>query len=284
MVDKIIKALDGNIQIYLVSAKKMIKTATLLHDFWPSATKAFGRLSLMGLVMGSDLKADQKVTLIVNGDGRLGTLMVEANNQGHLRGYVANPFVNTMEHSDRSMAALAIGDEGYFQVIKDYGLKAPYTSKIALIKGELVDEFNHYFWKSEQVPSGVLISVELNKEKIINHGVMICLKLLPNHTADDLKKMEATFKLLQPFATKVKKMSLYNLLVFAFPNAKIINEQKVSFKCLCNKDKVTKIIKLLTKDDIEKAPGKILKVKCEFCAKQYKFKKELAYQILKDGS
>ena len=283
MADKIIKALDGNIQIYIVSAKKVIKNATIIHDFWPSATKAFGRLSLMGLVMGSDLKAKQKVTLIVNGDGRLGTLMVEANNKGHIRGYVANPFVNTRAHSDRSMVALAIGDEGYFQVIKNYGLKTPYTSKISLIKGELVEEFNEYFWQSDQVPSGVLISVELNKEKIINHGAMICLKLLPNHTTDDLKKMEDAFALLQPFDQKIKKMSLYNLLVFAFPNAQIIEEKKVSFKCFCTKEKVIKIIQLLSQEDINKAPGKIIEVKCEFCLKKYRLKKEEALQILKDG-
>ena len=152
MADKIIKAIEGNVQIYLATGKKIIKEATKLHDFWPSATKAFGRLALMSLVMGSDLKEKQKITLIVNGDGRLGTLMVEANEKGEIRGYVANPYVNTMKHNNRSMVALAIGDEGYFQVIKDYGLKEPYTTKIPLIKGELLDEFNKYYWESEQNP------------------------------------------------------------------------------------------------------------------------------------
>ncbi len=284
MADKIIKAIDGNVQIYLATGKKIIKEATKLHDFWPSATKAFGRLALMSLVMGSDLKEKQKITLIVNGDGRLGTLMVEANEKGEIRGYVANPYVNTIKHNNRSMAALAIGDEGYFQVIKDYGLKEPYTTKIPLIKGELLDEFNKYYWESEQIPSGLLISVELDKQKIVKQAGIICVKLLPGYTKDDLKKLEDVFHLLNPFSKNLKKMSLYNLLIFAFPNAKILEEKKVVFKCRCNKNKIDKIIQLLKKEDLEKISNKIIQVKCEFCSKKYKIKKEEALKIIKENS
>ena len=92
--------------------------------------------------------------------------------------------------------------------------------------------------------------------------------MLPGYTKDDLKKLEDVFHLLNPFSKNLKKMSLYNLLIFAFPNAKILNEKKVVFKCKCNKNKIDKIIQLLKKEDLEKISGKIIQVKCEFCAKK----------------
>lgn len=280
MFDKIIRAIDGNIRIYLVNATKTITKGVKNHNMWPSAAKSFGRVVLMTSVLANDLLEDQKIVILINGNGRLGTIMAEGNGHGHIRGYVANPFVQTSKQQNFSDVAIAVGDKGYFRVIKDLNLKKAYESQINLIKGELIDEFNQFHKQSEQTPCGTLLSIQLNDINYVTNAVMFFVKFLPGYTKEEEKKVSNVFKTLQPFDKKVKKFNLYNLLRFAFPNAHITEIKKIKFKCSCNKEKIISLIISM----IEKGEkfDNIIKTKCEYCGKNYKFKYQKIKELMND--
>src|SRR3972149_164030 len=62
-----------------------------MHDTYPTATAALGRVMSGALLLSSFLKDRQKVMLQVSGDGPLQSVVAEADWAGRVRGYVKRP-------------------------------------------------------------------------------------------------------------------------------------------------------------------------------------------------
>ncbi|PAF19571.1 redox-regulated molecular chaperone Hsp33, partial [Shouchella clausii] len=61
------------------------------HQPWPTASAALGRAMTAGVMMGSMLKGNAKLTIKVEGGGPIGVILVDSNSKGEVRGYVTNP-------------------------------------------------------------------------------------------------------------------------------------------------------------------------------------------------
>ena len=97
-MDKIIRCItsDGAIMASAVDASDIVFTAQRLHNTTPVATAALGRLLCAGSMMGMSLKQNNaKLTLQVNGNGPLGSVVVVADSSGNVKGYVTNPECET---------------------------------------------------------------------------------------------------------------------------------------------------------------------------------------------
>ena len=54
-------AMDGEIRAFAVTSKDTVETARQIHDTYPTATAALGRLLSAGLMMGADMKDDDTI-------------------------------------------------------------------------------------------------------------------------------------------------------------------------------------------------------------------------------
>ena len=98
-MDTLIKGLahKGAIRIIVVDSTNTVKEACERHRTFPTASAALGRTLTMGAILGSMLKSDkEKVMIQINGGGPLGTILVDANSNCEVRGFVANPEVHIM--------------------------------------------------------------------------------------------------------------------------------------------------------------------------------------------
>ena len=96
-MDKIVRliAKDAPIKAVAISATDMVERAREIHDTWPVATAALGRLLMGASMMGNMIKTeDGSVTLRVNGGGPLGTITAVSDHEGNTRGYVYNGAVD----------------------------------------------------------------------------------------------------------------------------------------------------------------------------------------------
>ncbi len=96
-MDILVKALahQGAIRILVADTTQTVKEAAHRHFTHPTASAALGRTLTMTAILGSMQKtADGKITVQINGGGPLGTILCDANQQGEVRGFVANPEVN----------------------------------------------------------------------------------------------------------------------------------------------------------------------------------------------
>ena len=96
-MDEIVRVLARNapVKAMAITGTALVERARAIHDTWPVATAALGRLLMAASMMGEQLKEeDGSVTLRVRGGGPLGTLLAVSDSHGNVRGYVDDPAVD----------------------------------------------------------------------------------------------------------------------------------------------------------------------------------------------
>ena len=157
-MDYIVRATAANSQIraFAATTRDMVETARSYHNTSPVATAALGRLLSAGAMMGAMMKGEKDLlTLQIKGNGPIGGITVTADSSANVKGYVINP--NVVIHANEK-GKLDVGGAigiGILNVIKDLGMKEPYSGQCELKTGEIGDDLTYYFAVSEQVPSSV---------------------------------------------------------------------------------------------------------------------------------
>ena len=154
-------AKDGEVRLFMAITTDMVEKAREIHGMSPTASAALGRTLTVGTIMGVMQKGKKdKLTIAINGGGPAGNIVVAANADGNVKGYISNPFVDIPRKENGKLdVGGAVGTEGMLNVTKDLGLKEPYTSQVPLHTGEIGEDFAYYFTVSEQVPSAVVLGV-----------------------------------------------------------------------------------------------------------------------------
>ena len=93
MKDYLVKAIAHNKQVraYAAITTETIEEARRCHDILSVATVNLGSAMTVGVILGSVLKGEKKLTIKMNGGRLIGTILVDANAKGEVRGYDSNP-------------------------------------------------------------------------------------------------------------------------------------------------------------------------------------------------
>src|SRR5207245_8901896 len=133
----------------------------------PTAAAARGRL-LTGRAWRGCLLKDpaHRLMLQVTCKGPVQTIHVEADGAGDVRGYVGQPVVNLPSRHGKLDVGGAVG-KGVLHVMKDVGLREPYSGAVPLVSGEIAEDLATYFDRSEQIPSGVSLGVFVSADQTV---------------------------------------------------------------------------------------------------------------------
>jgi molecular chaperone Hsp33 len=131
-------AADKQIRAFAITSKDLVEYAKNIHSLSHLATAALGRLLSAGLMMGDMLKSkDDLLTVQFMGDGPLKHILVTADFNGNVKGYVSNPAADLPLREDGHLdVGKGIGN-GNLTVIRDFHMKEPYSSTIPLHSGEI---------------------------------------------------------------------------------------------------------------------------------------------------
>lgn len=166
-MNKALIAIDRSksFRVYLTISTDLVQEAAKIHDTTPLASAGLGRVltaaGLMGIMLKDD---DNKLTLHFKGDGPARQILATAYGDGRVKGYISNPYVDLPLNDQGKLdvgGSLGVGD---LTVIKDLGLKEPYTGTIALVDGEIADDLTAYFYISEQQNSSVALGVKVERD------------------------------------------------------------------------------------------------------------------------
>lgn len=290
MEDYIVRATAGDAQIraFAATTRVTVETARTLHDLSPVASAALGRLLTGGAMMGSMLKGDTDLlTLQIMGDGPIGQITVTADSSGNVKGYVNNPSVMLPPNKMGKLDVSGAVGNGFLRVIKDMGLKEPYSGQIEIQSGEVAEDLTNYFASSEQIPSSVGLGVLMNKEDMtVKQAGGFIIQLMPFASDEIISKLEDNLSNI----TSVTKMledghtpeSMLEILLKGL-DLKITDTFPVRFHCNCEKVRVEKAIVSIGKKDINEMieEGKPIEVNCHFCNKNYTFSVEELKELLK---
>jgi len=293
MADKLIRATaaDNGIRAVGVITTKLTEEARQRHNLSYVATAALGRTMTAGLLLVSSMKkAESRVNLRFEGNGPLGSILVDAGLDGTVRGYVQNPEVE-LPPNDKGKLDVggAVGKDGFLYVIGDVGYGYPYSSTVELVCGEIGDDIASYLVNSEQTPSALLLGVFVGADGVTAAGGLL-LQILPKAARD-----ESLVALLE---SRIGKLSGFTPLLRAGKSLNEIMEdllgdlgltimpesQLVRFSCRCSFDRVLGALKMLgeaeLKDMIEKDEG--AEATCQFCNEVYQATESELNQIIED--
>ncbi|MDD2619616.1 MAG: Hsp33 family molecular chaperone HslO [Syntrophomonadaceae bacterium] len=288
--DYLIKAMDNDkqVRVFIAHTTAAVEEAHSRHYTSATASAALGRVLTAALLMGSDLKGDNDVlTIRINGNGPAGAIIASADSQGNVRGLISNPEADLPSHLPGKLnVGDLVGQDGYLEVLKDIGLKQPFTGRVSLISGEIAEDLASYFLKSEQIPSLVALGVLVSPDLSIRAAGGLFVQALPGAENQVLEQIEANILRLGPISDLMKNhAALEEILQKIFEGIpySVVGEQPLAFKCTCNSQKLAMVLAGFPMDeiyDIYRSEGK-LELICNFCNEIYNYQPEEIEAITK---
>ena len=241
------------------------------------ATAALGRLLTAGCMMGSMLKGDKDIlTLQVKGTGPLQGMTVTADSKGNVKGYAVNPQVLLHANAKGKLDVAGAVGEGFLTVIKDMGLKEPYSGQTQLQTGEIAEDITYYFATSEQTPSSVGLGVLMEKDNTVKQAGGFILQLMPFAEESVIARLERNLSGIESVTGLLEQGNgprrLLGILLDGL-EPEYTDTLPASFYCDCNKKKVERVIISIGQKEIQEMieEGQEIEVNCQFCGSHYKF-------------
>lgn len=282
MNDYLVKALayDGKVRAYAIRSTDTVGEAQKRHQTWPTASAALGRAMTAGVMMGSMLQGDDKLTIKIDGGGPIGAIIVDTDAKGHVRGYVTNPQIHfPLNEQGKLDVRKAVGTSGFLSVVKDIGMKDYFTGQVPIVSGEIGEDFTYYFAVSEQIPSSVGVGVLVNTDNTILAAGGFIIQLMPGVDDETISTIEKRLEEMPPISKLIEQgLTPEELLekILGENQVKVLEKMEISFQCNCSKERFAKAMIGLGKKEIQAMIDEDgqAEVQCHFCNEKYVFQKE----------
>lgn len=272
---------DGRIVIIAQDSTDIVKRAEEIHKTSAVVTAALGRLLTACSLMGAALKGDDDtITLQMHGDGPAGMLLTVSDSCGNVRGSVTNPVVEIpLNKQGKLDVGGAVGRNGTFYVIKDYGLKEPYIGQIPITSGEIAEDVTSYYAVSEQIPTvcalGVLVDTDLTPKAAGGY----IIQLLPTATDEDIEFVEGAIKNIENVSNMIESgMTPEDICRRVLKGRKlsVLEKCNAEYRCNCSRERIERALISTGTDTLRElaAEDKRQEICCQFCDKKYCFDKK----------
>ena len=281
MADHLVRLItqDGTLRAVAADTTQLAEECRRRQQTDPTATVALGRLATAAALMGGLLKGEQRLALIVEGNGPLKRLQAETDAFGRVRATVKEPLAELPPRDGRFDVAGAVGQAGFLHVVKDLGLKEPYRGMVQLVSSEIGEDLAYYFATSEQIPSSVALGVELDHDFQVTAAGGFILQLLPGGDPALVEQLEARLAQLPPTTTLLRHgVAPAAILERLLDGIAVthLGQLPLSFSCTCGRAQVAGVLKLLGHEELDELledPGEATVI-CEFCKEAYRFERE----------
>ena len=279
-------ALKGHVKAVAINSTATVAEALRIHNTSPVVTAALGRFITGSLLIAENMKnPDDTQTTLIRADGPIRGMTCVCDSHGHAKAYAVEPVVEATYHRPGKLNVGAAVGNGSLTVIRDIGLKEPYTGSVQLVSGEIAEDFTYYLASSEQTPSVVALGVQVGPEGVLNAGGLM-VQLMPGATEEDIDYVEKranggfpdiTFLMEEGFSP-AKMLDLF----MGDPDMAYMDGYPVSYKCNCSRERMYSGLAALPKDDIKtlSEDSKGIDTECHFCDKKYHFTPEEIGKLL----
>jgi molecular chaperone Hsp33 len=279
--DHLVRAIsgDGGILALACVTTDLAARSALRHGTSPVASAALGRALTGGALLAALLKEGQGLALKFEADGPLGKVVVEAERDGRLRGYVQNPEADVPDRDGKLDVSGALGREGFLTVLKDLGLPEPWQGVVRLHSGEIAQDLAHYLLESEQIPSAVALGVYVEPDGRVSAAGGFLVQSLPPPDADAIERIASRLEALPPVTRLLREGEAPEDLlrdIFADIPYRVLEMQPLALRCSCSRGRIERVLAGLGAGEIRSLMEDTgeAEVACRFCRTVYRFGRE----------
>jgi molecular chaperone Hsp33 len=269
-----VSTVDGTLRATAAVTTSLTQAICQRQGTDATATVALGRLVTGAALMGSLLKDDQRLALMIEANGPLQKLHAETDAAGHVRGSVKVPVSGVPVAADGFDVPAAVGKAGFLHVVKDLGMKEPYRGMVMLYSSEIAEDLAYYLTTSEQVPSTVALGVFLEGDGRVSTAGGLLVQALPEGRESLVSLLEQRLIALPPITSLLREgLAPAQILEQLFENIPLGRMEKtdLTFRCSCSREQIRRMLKSLGTEELEDmiARDDETVVTCEFCKERY---------------
>ena len=292
-------SLEGGISFRSIIGSNLIAEAMNRRAMAPTAANALGRALMGGVLVAVspassdavvdgdvvDIDACETVQLQFRGDGPLGSVVVIANEFGHVRGTVEHPDVALTLRDGTPDVARAIG-LGALRVVRHRPeWREPYSGAVPLISGEIATDITLYLTESEQTPSAMGLGVAMANDESAVAAAGFLVQILPDATPEEIDIVEQNVQSMPPLSqlalTDTHCNELIDLLLRGLGSRARHTSYPV-FRCTCTRERALRTMELLGQEELREMveTNVTQEVRCEFCAMAHEFSADEIRELL----
>jgi molecular chaperone Hsp33 len=252
----------------LVQLTKTYQEIIALHKYPQGVQILLGELVAATCLLTATLKFEGEITVQLQGDGPVGYMSVNGDNNQTMRG-----IARLAEDIDARGLKNLIGKGTMVITIRPEKGEA-YQGVVALDKNNLADCLSHYFEVSEQIPTKIWLFNDSENTQVA--GSLI--QLLPD--GNDKDKQHNDFDHLCQLTNTIKSDEIFSLdaetllyRLYHQEEVRLFEPQQVSYQCSCSEQKcLTAIAQVSPKElkSIIEEQGCVT-MTCDYCLTTYKF-------------
>lgn len=281
-------ALDDHVRAFAIDASAVVAELQVRQATEPAATAALGRTATAALLLAAMIKQEPAtISLRIDGGGPGGPLLATATPDGDVRGFIANPRPDVEQvRNGKLNVAGVVGKHGRFSVVRDLGVRYPYSSSVEMVSGEIGEDLAYYLAQSEQIPSAVGIGVFVRADGSVEAAGGYLVQLLPGLAEPEIAELEGTLRALPHPTTMLREGDTpERILDRIFTDFTVLGRTGVRFRCPCSRERAGRALAALGQQELEAIREDSLgrgyaELVCEFCGDAYRFAPDEVGSIL----
>jgi len=272
----------GTVRGVIVHGTRMINEMRANHELGILETMVLGRAYLGVCLMTAEMKGIDRIALKIACSGPIAGLVAEGNAFGEIRGYLYQVPI-PVERPLNDFDLLSFFGAGVVSVTHHMtGAKDPFTGQVALKYGNIALDLANYYLESEQIPTAINLSIQLNRKGDVIGAGGLMLQVMPNVDEGIVPGLESDVSdmpsLGKAFAEEKDPQEIVNSHFRAY-EPRFIGDRRIEFLCHCSREKLKRFLSLMPanelEDILENGPFP-LEVRCHNCNTPYEFNQ---YQI-----
>ena len=290
---------SGSYRIYLTDTTEIVQTAQDIHRTSPLATAGLGRVLTGTGIMSLLLKREEdSMTVNFRGDGPAGQILAVGHGDGTVKGYIANPDVELPLKADGHLDVGGSLGEGELTVIKDLGLKEPWSGTIAFVSGEIAEDLTAYYYVSEQQNTSFALGVRVGKDSRVECAGGLFIQMLPNAQEGAISALEQLLGSMPPITESLRQAreqgglteeglleSLRDRIFQDVPETyfpRTLEYKDIRWQCDCSRDKMKNALATIGIKDLRQLAEEDngAELGCQFCGSKYRFPKDELLELI----
>jgi molecular chaperone Hsp33 len=243
------------------------------RDYPERLRNLLGEMMAAGALLSATLKFDGAMIMQMQGEGPVQLLVVEVTSEQTMR-------ATAKWEGDLAAADLKalLGNGRFVITIVPDGGKQGYQGVVDLVGNSVAEVLEHYMLQSEQLETRLWLACDPRQAA----GLM--LQKMPGAQSRDADAWNRAVKLGETItAQELLRLPARDIVhrLYHEEDVRLFDPRPVAFRCSCSRDRVTSMLRMLGREEVQSIVDEREKVdvECEFCGRQYSFDAVDAEQV-----